>query len=59
MWKKAARPKNGRPLQKQYGFVEAGPSHAFRDGPGIFVVKLSYYLGLERLRLQGQFRPKK
>ena len=37
--------KNGRPLQNQIqtgrnGFVAAGPSHAFWDGPGMFVVKL-------------------
>jgi hypothetical protein len=35
-----ARPKNGRPLQNlphpvKDGFVEAGPSRVFRDGPGI------------------------
>ena len=40
--------KNGRPLQNQLqtgrnGFVEAGPSHAFRDGPAMFVVKLIHY----------------
>jgi hypothetical protein len=44
----AARPKNGRPLQNlppstHGGFVAAIPSRAFRDGTGIFVVKLSHY----------------
>src|SRR5579864_5885584 len=46
----AARPKSGRPLQhpnptRQNGFVAAVPSRAFRDGTGIFPVKLSHYLG--------------
>src|SRR5258708_35277822 len=44
----AARPKNGRPLQNLPptslgGFVAAVPSRAFRDGTGIFMVKLSHY----------------
>src|SRR4029077_16948478 len=44
----AARPKNGRPLQNlpptTHGdFVAAVPSRAFRDGTGIFMVKLSHY----------------
>ena len=48
----AARPKNGRPLQnllrtRHYGFVEAVPSRVFRDGTGIFVVKLSQSLRIE------------
>jgi len=42
----AARPKNGRLLQnpaasKENGFVAAVPSREFRDGTGIFAVKLS------------------
>ena len=44
----AARQKNGRPLQNlppstHGGFVAAIPSRAFRDGTGIFVVKLAHY----------------
>jgi hypothetical protein len=29
--------------QWQIGFVAACPSHAFRDGPGIFMVELCHY----------------
>ena len=48
MEQKAARPKIGRPLRNllptlQGGFVSAIPSRAFRDGMGIFTVKLSHY----------------
>src|SRR5258708_31135989 len=48
MGQTAARPKNGRPLQNlprttHSGFVAAVPSRAFRDGTGIFMVKLSHY----------------
>ena len=44
----AARPKNGRPLQNptafgEDGFVAAVPSREFRDGTGMFTVKLSHY----------------
>ena len=47
----AARPKDGRPLQNlppatHGGFVAAVPSRAFRDGTGIFMVKLNYHLEL-------------
>jgi hypothetical protein len=55
----AARPKNGRPLQNLSlvtlrGFVavvpftvsvHGEPSRAFRDGTGIFKIKLSHYQG--------------
>jgi len=42
-----ARPRNRRPLQNlppttPGGFVAAVPSRAFRDGTGIFMVKLSH-----------------
>ena len=48
MDKTGARPKNGRPLQNlspttHGGFVAAVPSRAFRDGTGIFIVKLNHY----------------
>jgi hypothetical protein len=44
--RKAARPKDGRPLQnpppaRPSGFVTAFPSRAFQDGMGIFGLKLS------------------
>jgi hypothetical protein len=49
MKQKTARPKNGRPLQnppprRQDDFVAAVQSRAFRDGTGIFMVKLSHEL---------------
>src|ERR1700747_607564 len=48
MERTAARPKNGRPLQNlpatmHGGFVAAFPSRVFRDGTGIFIVKLNRY----------------
>ena len=48
MEQSAARSKNGRPLRnllsaRQDGFVVAVLSHVFRDGMGIFMVKLSDY----------------
>jgi hypothetical protein len=54
MQQTAARPKNGRPLQNLPpttlgGFVAAVPSRVFRDGTGIFIVKLSHYLRLTLL----------
>src|SRR4029077_4634948 len=48
MEQRAARPKNGRPLQNlpptTHGdFVAAVPSRAFRDGTGILMLELSHY----------------
>ena len=50
---KAARPKAGRPLQRQqvqrrHGFVEASPSRVFGDGEGMLRFKLTHY------RISGQ-----
>jgi hypothetical protein len=45
---KAARPKSGRPLQRQpvqrrHGFVEASPSPVLGDGEGMLRFKLTRY----------------
>jgi hypothetical protein len=45
---KAARPDNGRPLQNPApkmndGFVAADPFRAFRNGSGIFMVKVNHH----------------
>src|SRR6204780_5701521 len=53
----AARPTNGRPLQNpaasgEDGFVAAVPSREFRDGTGIFTVKLSHYHRFNQLVLR-------
>ena len=58
----AARPKSRRPLQhpnptRQNGFVAAVPSRAFRDGTGIFAVKLSHYQIIASLDKQAAVVP--